>query len=252
MYPESVIAPGYDFMPLPQDTGPLAFILSRCDLFRGASKSALAALAAAMVERNWKSGELLFSAGDESDGFYVVSEGTVRLGLTTLEGGELTLRDANPGDIFGEIGALDRGPRSASARVVSATARTAFLASGRLDAILSAHPDMLLDIARKLCQRLRDTTDQLEGIALYSLRQRLARFILSHGRVRGHDRPGGNRSVSIPLSQSALATVLGASRPKINGALQELERGKVIERRGALFHYDPERLAAEAEGHAQD
>ncbi len=191
---------------------------------------------------------MLFSAGDTSDGFYVVADGAIRLGLTTAEGGELTLRDVGAGEIFGEIGALDGGPRSASARVISASARTAFLPRTRFDDILSQNPALLLDIARKLCQRLRETTDQLEGIALYSLRRRLARFIMAHGRARGHDRDNGRRSVSIPLSQSALATVLGASRPKINGALQELERAGVFERRGALFIYDVNKLSAEAEG----
>lgn len=226
----------------------LGAILSRSDLFRTARPETIAALTAAMVERNWQASELLFSAGDESDGFYVVAEGSIRLGLATAEGGELTLRDVAAGEIFGEIGALDGGPRSASARVSSAGARTAFLSRARFDEILARNPDLLLDITRKLCQRLRDTTDQLEGIALYSLRRRLARFILAHGRQRGHDRGGGTTAVSIPLSQSALATVLGASRPKINGALQELERAGAIERRGALFLFDTGKLTAEAEG----
>ncbi len=228
----------------------LGAILSRSDLFRTARAETLAALAGAMVERNWQANELLFSAGDESDGFYVVADGSIRLGLATSEGGELTLRDVAAGEIFGEIGALDGGPRSASARVASAGARTAFLSRTRFDDILARNPDLLLDITRKLCQRLRDTTDQLEGIALYSLRRRLARFILAHGRQRGHERGAGMIAVSIPLSQSALATVLGASRPKINGALQELEKAGIIERRGALFLFDLDKLLAEAEGRA--
>jgi CRP/FNR family cyclic AMP-dependent transcriptional regulator len=228
----------------------LGGILSRADLFRSARPEALKALASAMVERNWQAGELLFSAGDESDGFYVVAEGSIRLGLATAEGGELTLRDVSAGEIFGEIGALDGGPRSATARVASAGARTAFLSRARFDDILECNPALLLDITRKLCQRLRETTEQLEGIALYSLRRRLARFILANGRQRGHDKGEGRISVSIALSQSALATVLGASRPKINGALQELEKAGAIERRGALFVYDPEILGAEAEGQA--
>jgi len=81
----------------------LGAILSRADLFRSARPEALKALASAMVERYWQAGELLFSAGDESDGFYVVAEGSIRLGLATAEGGELTLRDVSAGEIFGEI-----------------------------------------------------------------------------------------------------------------------------------------------------
>jgi CRP/FNR family transcriptional regulator, cyclic AMP receptor protein len=228
-------------------TGGIAASLRRSDLFRSADSAVADEMHAAMIERHWRAQEELFAAGDVSDGFYVVIDGAIRLGLATPSGGELMLRDAAAGDMFGEIGALDGGPRSASARVASPTARTAFMPRARLVTILERHPALLLDITRKICQRLRETTEQLEGIALYPLRQRLARFIQAQGKARGHLR-NGKMSVSISLSQTALATVLGASRPKINGAMNELERAGAIERKGALILYAENALAHEAEG----
>jgi len=222
-------------------------ILRRSELFRAAGDEAIVELAAAMIERSWKADEELFSAGDPSDGFYVVLEGVVRLGLTTSSGGELILRDAFTGDVFGEIGSLDGGPRSAGARVRTGDAKTAFLSSSRLRTILERHAPLLFDITRQLCLRLRETTDQLEGIALYPLKQRLARFIHAQGRSRGRAQ-AGRMTVSIPVSQTAIAALLGARRPKTNVAITELEKAGVIERRGALFIYDETALAREASG----
>ncbi len=223
----------------------LSASLRRTELFREADDAALNELTAATVSRNWVSGEEIFAAGDPSDGLYIVVEGQVRLTLLTDAGAELTVRDAAPGDLFGEIGGLDGGPRSATATAAAKTT-TAFLSSVRLADILTRHPAALLDIARKLCHRLRDTTEQLEGIALYPLRQRVARYILAQGTHNGRDRGNGKRSVSIALSQSELGAVLGASRPKINAALNELERSGCIERKGALFHYDVAKTSTEA------
>lgn len=234
----------------PPRDNPIAAALARSDFFRTADRVMVEAMAADMTAHAWRAGETLFEAGEASDGFYVVLEGAIHLSLITHEGAELTVREAGPGEMFGEIGALDGGPRSAFARVPSGAARTAFMPRGRLEAILARHPALLLDIAGLLCRRLRDTTEQLEGIALYPLRQRLARFILGRGRARGSDRGGGKRAVSIALSQSALATLVGASRPKLNGALIELERSGTIARKGALIVYDLARLTAEAEGAA--
>lgn len=219
--------------------------LLRSDLFRNAGENAASDVASAMVERSWGAREELFAAGDASDGFFIVLEGVIRLGLITRGGSELILRDVAPGDLFGEIGALDGGARSAGARVISASAKTAFLSSARLQVILERHPSALFDITRKLCQRLRETTEQLEGIALYPLRQRLARFIFAQGKARGRV-AAGRISVSVPLSQTALAALLGASRPKTNVAVADLEKAGIIERRGAVFIYDEAVLSQEA------
>jgi CRP/FNR family transcriptional regulator, cyclic AMP receptor protein len=222
--------------------------LQRAALFVNAPPEAINALSSASVQRNWVHGELVFDSGDKSDGFYILLDGQIRLSLTTENGSELTIRDVGGGDIFGEMGALDGGPRSAGARTFSARATTGFVSAAHFATILRAHPALLLDIAIKLSLRLRETTEQLEGIALYPLRQRLARFIQSRGIANGRQQKDGRRAVSLPLSQSELAMILGASRPKLNSALVELERAGIIERRGSLVVYIPDAIASEARG----
>ncbi|MCC2095710.1 MAG: Crp/Fnr family transcriptional regulator [Hyphomicrobiales bacterium] len=226
------------------ETSLVAASLKRTELFDTAGPKVVEALAVSAQSRKWSNGELLFATGDTSDGFHIVMDGLVRLTLITEDGGELTVRDAGPGEIFGEIGALDGGPRSATATIASPRATTAFLPSNRFAAILRQNPSFLFDISLKLCRRLRETTQQLEGIALYPLSQRLARFLYMRGEVHGRPQKDGRRSMSLALSQSELATVLGASRPKINAALIDLERQGCIERHGATVHYNPETLAA--------
>jgi CRP/FNR family transcriptional regulator, cyclic AMP receptor protein len=58
--------------------------------------------------------------GDPADRFYVISEGTARVTQAAAEEEERVLRDLGPGDVFGEIGLLQRSPRTATVTAVDA------------------------------------------------------------------------------------------------------------------------------------
>ena len=73
-----------------------------------------------------------------------------------------------------------------------------------------------------LCARLRNVSDRLEAVALYPLDARLARFLLLA--IGDRQAPPGRRvPLELRYSQSEMAQLLGASRPKINAALGVLE-----------------------------
>jgi putative ABC transport system ATP-binding protein len=61
-------------------------------------------------------GELLFAQGDFGDLIFLVESGRIELFRVRPDGAEAPLRDAGPGDWFGEMGPTFKLPRSASAR----------------------------------------------------------------------------------------------------------------------------------------
>ena len=70
---------------------------------------------------------------------------------------------------------------------------------------------------------MRDTTDRLETIALYDLNSRVARFFLATlKQIHGNELPE-SANLRLTLSQSDIAGILGASRPKVNRAILSLE-----------------------------
>jgi MFS family permease len=82
-------------------------------IFAGLPASRLEAAAEELTEEATTAGQVIVREGDPADRFYVVSAGTVRVSQT-LDGGEQVLRDLGPGDVFGEIGLLERSPRTAT------------------------------------------------------------------------------------------------------------------------------------------
>jgi CRP-like cAMP-binding protein len=223
----------------------LISLLKDSALFDRLSDGALKDCARSFREVRFARGQILFSRGSEGANLYLVAAGRVRLAVTTSDGRELSVRHAAAGDLLGEIAMLDGRPRSADA--VALTEGTAYsLARADFDRLAGAYPQLNQAVVAFLCRRLRDTTDQLEGIALYPIEVRLARFLLVA--LGGRLALAGKRvPLDIEFSQSELAQLLAASRPKVNVALGVLEAEGAIKRTADRLFCDPTILARIAE-----
>lgn len=215
-------------------------------MFAELDAGVLAALAGVAVPQVWPAGTVLFQRGDPGDWMVALESGRVRLSLVTRTGRELTLRHAGPGDTLGELALFDGEPRSADATALVAT--TGHVLHRRdLEALARSHPGLMQGVARYLSRRLRETTEQLESIALYSLEARLARFVLFTLRQLDGDELADTAHLALDISQTELATLLGASRPKVNRALAALAEAGALVREGAAWRCDVAALEALAE-----
>lgn len=213
------MTPSGPIAPSPRRAAP---VIGRFAPFAGLGETDLAALQDACLPRNWRAGETIFQRGDAGDYLLAVTAGRIRLSLITAQGRELVLRHVAADDIIGEMALLDGGPRSADATAVGDTSAL-MLRRDAFDRVSRSHPDVMRAIARYLSERLRDTNDQLESIALYDLQTRVARFFVFTLRTqKGGAALADPATLRLDLSQGDLAALLGASRPKVNRALQDL------------------------------
>jgi CRP-like cAMP-binding protein len=220
-------------------------LLAGTDLFKGLAANELTACAARFREARFAKGQILFSRGDPGTHLYLVDEGQVRLAIGTSEGRELSFQIATAGDLFGEIAMLDGAARSAEATALTAVSAW-LLDRATFRELWSAHPSIADSIIAFLCWRVRNASDRLETIALYPMEVRLARFLL----IAIGDRqppPGRRLPLELGFSQTELAMLLGASRPKINVALGILEKAGAVGRTADRLFCDPAKLAAIAE-----
>ncbi|MBT2559507.1 cyclic nucleotide-binding domain-containing protein [Hymenobacter sp. ISL-91] len=124
-------------------------VLQRTALFAATPPNVLSAIVPIMQEVELQADEQLFAQGDLGNSLFIVHEGQV--GIFT---GAHQLAAFGPGDFFGELALLDAEPRSATARALAPT--LAF----RLDQedfydVMEERPEVLRNILRVLCQRLR-------------------------------------------------------------------------------------------------
>jgi CRP-like cAMP-binding protein len=222
-------------------------LLATTSLFKGLAPDDLAACAGKFRETRFAKGQVLFGRGDAGTQLYLVAAGQVRLAIATSDGRELSFQIAKAGDLFGEIAVLDGGPRSAEATAL--TRVSAFtLERSAFRELWSSHPSITGAVISFLCWRVRDASDRLEAIALYPLEARLARFLLFALRDR-KPAPGRRVPLELGFTQSELALLLGASRPKINVALGVLEDAGAILRTSDRLFCDPDKLALIARQH---
>ena len=210
-------------------------------IFEGLAAEPIAMLDAMAIPRRWMAGETLFQRGDEGEYVILVHQGRIKLSLLTANGRELTLRYAEPGDILGELSLLDGQARSADATAAEA-GEGLVLRRADFERLRARFPDIAGAMIRYLAGRLRDTTEQLESIAMFEIEARLARFLLLTLRQYFEDDIPETPQLRLALNQSELAAMLGASRPKVNKAIQALEAAKAISRNGDVLSCDLERL----------
>jgi CRP/FNR family transcriptional regulator, cyclic AMP receptor protein len=207
-------------------------VLERNLLFRGLSPATLEQIARLGVRRSYERNAVIFSQSDPGDALYGVVTGRVRISASSAAGREVFLNIMEPGDTFGEIALLDGRPRTASA---SATAPSDLLIVTREQflGLLGREPQLAEHLLRLLCARLRWVSGFAEESALLSVPARLARRLLSLGKLHGHETRAG---IELKVSQDEMARFLGLSRQIVNQYLQtwkaqrwvDLGRGRIM------------------------
>lgn len=222
------------------DPSAAAALLGATALFGSLEEADRLTVARHMLRATFAPHQTIFTRGDGGGPVYLVLEGRVRLSVFSVDGRLLSFTHAGAGDVFGEIAALDGGSRTADAvalgRVVVMT-----LAAERLNKLIEGHAHVARAAIACLCQRLRDTSAQVETIALHPVEMRLARYLLA--RVKRPSVGDRNAVLDLTISQSELASLIGASRQKVNKALGLLQDAGAISRHGRSLVCDAEKLA---------
>src|SRR5690606_38392354 len=114
---------------------------------------------AAGGRRSFGRGERMFVEGDPPGEVYGVLDGRVNLSVVTREGREISLAHKGPGEVFGELSAIDGLPRSASATALDDVV-VAIVSASRFVRFVDENPSVALPLLRLLAARLRATTAQ--------------------------------------------------------------------------------------------
>lgn len=122
--------------------------------FSGALHAELDALHQAGKPCQFSAGQVIFTAGDAGDGFYIIESGRVQI-LAAFGGSEpRVLAIISDGDFFGEMAVLDDAPRSATAKAQTDT-RAIFVGREELMTLLESRPGLALNLIREFSNRIR-------------------------------------------------------------------------------------------------
>ncbi len=108
--------------------------------------------------RRLEAGEVLFQQGDAPDAAYFVVGGRVMV-LVDDDGEERLVAELGRGEVVGELGLLDRAPRSATVRAVRDTTLASF-SSATFEELVATSPSMMLNVTRRILTRMRSPTQR--------------------------------------------------------------------------------------------
>lgn len=207
-------------------------VLERNMLFRGLPPATLEQIARLCVRRTYERDAVVFSQSDPGDALFGVVTGRVRISASSSGGREVFLNIMEPGDTFGEIALLDGHPRTANAST-TAPSELLMITREQFLGLLAREPRLVDHLLRLLCARLRWVSGFAEESALLPVPARLARRLLSLGKLHGHETGAG---LELKVSQEEMARFLGLSRQIVNQYLQEwkarhwvdLGRGRIM------------------------
>ena len=217
-------------------------VLRRSRLFaRLGDSESDAILAHATVARH-PEGDQIFAKGDPGNSMMAVLKGRVTISAPSPDGRQVVLTVMREGDVFGEIALLDGHERTADATAMT-DCELLVVPRRSLLALLERRPDLCLDLLLVLCERLRQTDEQVEDLAFLDLEARIAKVLVRLAEQDEGQPP--TRPVGVKISQRALGERVGGSRESVNKHLQELKRSGIIAlEKGSIVIRDLEALAA--------
>lgn len=109
-----------------------------------------------------KPNQLLFKAGDKSDGMYIIRKGELRVFLEQ-SGKEVTLSTVEAGSIIGEMALFDQKPRSASVKATKDTEVT-LITNDEFQKLMKQIPKWFVSLMVALSTRLRTTNERLQKL----------------------------------------------------------------------------------------
>lgn len=189
-------------------------VLLNITIFQGVDAAELARIEARGRTVEPRDGAHIFTQGEPADAIYAIIAGTGRVRIGTLSGSKgLMVQVFKVGDIFGEIGVLERSTRTAEA---VAEGRLKLLRIGDsvfLDA-LSSQPKLAVNLLRVMATRLRRTATMLQDATFESLEARMARQLLYLAAREGRQTERGIQLAG-RFRQSDLADLLGTTNRSI-------------------------------------
>ena len=204
--------------------------LRRTTLFNELDEDALRALTAHAIERRLQKDELLFVAGEEARGLYVVVEGAVRAFRESEDGREQVIHVERAGATIAEVPVFDDGafPSTVAAETDSVLL---FIDKRDVRTLCLEHPQIALAALKVMAGRLRRCAELVETLSLREVGQRLARFLLGEARARGV-RTGGGFEVTLTVTNQQIAARVGSVREVVSRALTRLQQDGMVALKG--------------------
>jgi CRP-like cAMP-binding protein len=190
-------------------------IITSCRIFASADECALAEILAASTPRRWNKYFYLYVEDQTAESCFLIATGRVGIISTDPWGKPCMLAIKGPGELLGDLSLFDEHPRTSSAKALEKTTGLE-IAYSPLKQTLLTRPKLLSAFLRVYAERIRTDDEHLVDALALDLTNRLAKRLLE---IAGID-----QQFTLDITQTEIASLVGASRERTSKAIASLVR----------------------------
>ena len=196
-------------------------------LFRDLTPAQLTTLHKFLHRRVFPAKTNLITVEQPGGTVYIILHGTVKIHVEQVDGTDVIIAFGGPGDVEGEMSLLGDVDRSAN---VVTQEETTVLWINRVDfqECLRTMPALTYNLLRITSDRLRLANERIQALCSLNIDGRVARQILAFARQYGKTLPNGDVLISIRLTQSDIASLVGATRERVNQIMNAYKRNHYL------------------------
>ena len=217
-------------------------IIMKATLFEGLPTDQIATIASLTIEKQYRRGESIFFEGDEADGFFIITQGQVKVFKINPLGKEHILHIFGPGEPIGEVPVFSGHPFPASSEALVKSSLL-FFPRREFVNLIEENPSVALNMLAVLSLRLRQFASQIENLSLKEVPARLAGYLL----YTLEEQQSGD-VVHLEVSKGQLASLLGTIPETLSRIFAKMSEEGLIRVEGrAITILDRDSLAMKGE-----
>ena len=183
-----------------------------------------------------RKGQIVIAEGTDACDVYLIRTGTMQISLLSPTGRDVILRDLGPGQIIGELAAIDGLARSASV-VALQDSELAHMPGSVFLQFLGEVPEAAIWMVRKLAARVRDLTDKAFQLATQPVAFRVQSELLRLASVAGKSGEADDQvTIGSMPTHAELASRIGTHREAVSREMAQLAGEGLVRQKGRSLH----------------
>ena len=224
-------------------------LLSMVDVFESLSPEEIERLDERLPDAQLETGDIFYSPDDPSEKVFILRRGKARIYKVADDDREFTLAVVDAGTMFGEMTLTAQRLQGAYAQAMEPSEVSTMLRAD-LERLILEKPQVGLQIAHLLSERLRRYETRLEDITLKDIPSRLASMILMLAEAEGVVTSEGYVRIPTHYTHEWLGTMIGTNREAVSRAFGVLQEEAIVELRRRIIHVKSLDALRRRAGHA--
>lgn len=200
--------------------------ITEIPLFKGLPERQIVEISKIALNRPFNRGQIVFSEGDEANGFYILVSGRIKIFKLSSEGKEQILHIFESGEPFGEAAVFAGETFPAYAETLEESEVIFFPRKAFME-LIKRDPSLTMNMLAILSLRLKHFTRLVEDLSLKEVPQRLAAYLLYLSESK--DEPN---NVELEILKGQLASLLGTIPETLSRILNKMASQGLIQVQG--------------------